>query len=65
MKQCKNCAEMYDIPHPTDGIGKFGLFGDYCPYCKTFNSHMNKYSIISLVILVIIGSIIYLSNSLN
>ena len=65
MKQCKNCAEMYDIPHSTEGIGKFGLFGDYCPYCKTFNSHMNKYSIISLVILVIIGSIIYLSNSLN
>ena len=42
MKQCKNCAEMYDIPHPTEGIGKFGLFGDYCPYCKTFNSHMNN-----------------------
>lgn len=65
MKQCKSCGEMYDTPHPTKGIGEFGGFGDYCPYCKTFNSHMNKYSITSLIIVIIIGSILYLSNFLN
>ncbi len=64
MKQCKNCSEMYDTPHPTKGIGEFGGFGDYCPYCKTFNSHINKYSIISLIIFIVIGSILYLSNYL-
>ena len=55
---------MYDTPHPTKGIGEFGGFGDYCPYCKTFNSHINKYSIISLIIFIVIGSILYLSNYL-
>tara|TARA_B100001996_G_C18431134_1_gene504575 strand:+ start:497 stop:694 length:198 start_codon:yes stop_codon:yes gene_type:complete len=65
MKQCKKCGEMYDIPHPTKGIGEFSFFGDYCPYCETFNSDINKYSIISLIIFIIIGSILYLSNLLN
>ena len=43
MKQCKNCLEMYDHPHPTAGIGKFRFFGDYCPYCGSFNSDFDKY----------------------
>ena len=47
MKKCKNCHEMYDLPHPTKGIGEFKMFGDYCPKCGTFNSDINKDSMIA------------------
>jgi len=63
MKQCNNCLEMYDHPHPTEGIGKFRLFGDYCPYCSSFNSVFNKYQIIGLLVFILIGLIIYLTNT--
>ena len=62
MKKCKNCFEMYDLEHPTAGLGKFKLFGDYCPYCGTFNSDINKDSIIALVIAAIIFGLIYFFN---
>ena len=62
MKQCNNCKEMYDLPHMTKGFGKLKFFGDYCPYCETFNSDINKYSIISFIIAIVIGLIIYLIN---
>ena len=63
MKQCKNCLEMYNHPHPTAGIGKFRFFGDYCPYCGSFNSDFDKYSIIGFLVFVLIGLIIYLTNT--
>ena len=63
MKKCKNCFEMYDLEHPTAGLGKFKLFGDYCPYCGTFNSDMNKDSIIAIVIAAIIFGLIYFFNN--
>jgi len=53
---------MYDLEHPTAGLGKFKLFGDYCPYCGTFNSGINKDSIIALVIAAIIFGLIYFFN---
>ncbi len=62
MKKCKNCLEMYNLEHPTAGLGKFKLFGDYCPYCGTFNSGINKDSIIALVIAAIIFGLIYFFN---
>jgi len=62
MKKCKNCLEMYDLENPTAGLGKFKLFGDYCPYCGTFNSDINKDSIIALVIAAIIFGLIYFFN---
>jgi len=63
MKQCKNCQEMYDHPHPTAGIGKFRLFGDYCPFCGSFYSGFDKYSIIGFLVFILIGLIIYLTNT--
>jgi len=60
MKQCKECLEMYDFPHPTEGIGKFRPFGDHCPKCGTFNSDFNKNSIISFIIFILIAIILYL-----
>ena len=62
MKKCKNCFEMYDLEHPTAGLGKFKLFGDYCPYCGTFNSDINKDSIIALVTAAIIFGLIHFFN---
>tara|TARA_B100000035_G_scaffold62166_1_gene50286 strand:- start:169 stop:360 length:192 start_codon:yes stop_codon:yes gene_type:complete len=59
MKKCKKCHEMYDLPHPTAGWGQFKMFGDHCPYCGTFNSDINKDSIIALVIVAIIFGLIY------
>tara|TARA_Y100000287_G_C14072357_1_gene281435 strand:- start:260 stop:451 length:192 start_codon:yes stop_codon:yes gene_type:complete len=59
MKKCKKCHEMYDLPHPTAGFGQFKMFGDHCPYCGTFNSDINKDSIIALVIVAIIFGLIY------
>ena len=59
MKKCKKCHEMYDLPHPTAGWGQFKMFGDHCPYCGTFNSDINKDSIITLVIAAIIFGLIY------
>tara|TARA_B100000886_G_scaffold61571_1_gene38116 strand:+ start:755 stop:949 length:195 start_codon:yes stop_codon:yes gene_type:complete len=59
MKKCKNCLEMYGHDHPTAGWGEFKMFGDYCPYCSTFNSAINKDSIIALVIAAIIFGLIY------
>ena len=60
MKQCKECLEMYDLPHPTAGIGKFRPFGDHCPKCGTFNSDFNKNSIISFIIFIAIIASLYL-----
>ena len=62
MKKCKKCHEMYDLPHPTAGLGQFKMFGDHCPYCGTFNSDINKDSIITLVIAAIIFGLIYFLN---
>ncbi len=59
MKQCKECHEMYELPHPTAGFGKFRPFGDHCPYCGSFNSDINKDSIITLVIAAVIFGLIY------
>ena len=53
---------MYDLPHPTAGWGQFKMFGDHCPYCGTFNSDINKDSIITLVIAAIIFGLIYFLN---
>ena len=60
MKQCKACLEMYNLPHPTAGIGKFRLFGDHCPKCGTFNSDFNKNTIISFIIFILTAVILYL-----
>ena len=60
MKQCKECLEMYDLPHLTAGIGKFRPFGDHCPMCVTFNSDFNKNSIISFIIFIVIAITLYL-----
>jgi hypothetical protein len=38
---------------------QFKMFGDHCPYCGTFNSDINKDSIIALVIAAIIFGLIY------
>ena len=62
MKKCKNCLEMYDLEHPTKGWGQFKIFGDFCPYCGTFNSDINKDSIIALIIAAIIFGLIYFFN---
>ena len=62
MKKCKNCHEMYDLPHPTKGIGEFKMFGDYCPKCGTFNSDINKDSMIAFVIAAIIVGLLYFLN---
>ena len=62
MKKCKNCYEMYDLEHPTAGFGKFKMFGDYCPKCGTFNSDINKDSVIALVIAAIIVGLLYFLN---
>ena len=62
MKKCKNCHEMYDLPHPTKGIGEFKMFGDYCPKCGTFNSDINKDSMIALVVTAIIFGLLYFLN---
>ena len=62
MKKCKNCHEMYDLPHPTKGIGEFIMFGDYCPKCGTFNSDINKDSMIALVVAAIIFGLLYFLN---
>jgi hypothetical protein len=59
MKKCKNCLEMYDIEYPTAGYRQFKIFGDHCPYCSTFNSDINRDSIIALLIAVIIFGLIY------
>ena len=59
MKQCKECLEMYEFPHPTAGFGKFRLFGDHCPKCGTFNSDFNKNSIISFTIFIVIAAMLY------
>jgi len=53
---------MYDLEHPTAGWRQFKIFGDYCPYCGTFNSDINKDSIIALVIAAIIFGLIYFFN---
>jgi len=53
---------MYDIEHPTVGWGQFKMFGDHCPYCGTFNSDINKDSVIALVIAAIIFGLIYFLN---
>ena len=63
MKQCKKCLEMYDYPHSTAGIEKIRFFGDYCSYCGSFNSDFNKYSIIGFLVFILIGLIIYLTNT--
>ena len=63
MKQCKNCLELYDHPHPTAGIGKFRLFGDDCPFCGTFNSDFDKYSIIGFLLAILVCIIIYLTTA--
>jgi|TARA_B100001094_G_scaffold21843_1_gene18495 hypothetical protein len=63
MKQCKNCQEMYDHPHLTSGMGKFRLYGDYCPHCGSFNSGFDKYQIIGFLVFILIGLIIYLTNT--
>jgi len=60
MKKCKECYEMYDLPHPTAGWGQFRIFGDYCPKCGTFNSEFNKSSIIAFLIFILIGVLLYL-----
>ena len=62
MKKCKNCHEMYDLEHPTAGFGKFKMFGDYCPKCGTFNSDINKDSMIAIVIATIIVGLLYFLN---
>jgi len=54
---------LYDHPHPTEGIGKFRLFGDYCPFCGSFNSDIDKYSIIGFLLAILIGLIIYLTTA--
>ena len=64
MKQCKACKEMYDFPHATAGWNKIRFFGDYCPYCGTFNSDINKYSVISFIIFIAIAILLYLSGLL-
>ncbi len=53
---------MYDLPHPTKGIGEFKMFGDYCPKCGTFNSDINKDSMIALVVAAIIFGLLYFLN---
>ena len=55
MKQCKACLEMYNLPGPK----RWG-FGDYCPKCGTFNSDINKNSIISFIIFIVIAIMLYL-----
>ena len=52
MKLCKACNEMYDLPHPTASWSEFRFFGNYCPKCGTFNSSINKYSVISFIIFI-------------
>ena len=64
MKQCKECLEMYSYSNPNIGHnrkwGEFRIFGDYCPKCGTFNSHINKNSIVSIVIFIAIALILNL-----
>lgn len=60
MKQCDGCQEMYNIPHGPTRWAEIHLFGDYCPKCATFNSHINKNSIISFVIFIVIGVMLFL-----
>ena len=60
MKQCKGCLDMYNIPHGPSKWGEFRFFGDYCPKCGTFNSDFNKNSIISFIIFIVIGALLYL-----
>ena len=42
---------MYDLP--------VQMFGNYCPKCGTFNSNINKDSIIALLVVIVIGLILY------
>ena len=60
MKQCKACIEIYDLPHPTAGWSKFGFFGDYCPKCGNFNSSINKNSVISFIIFIVLAFLLNL-----
>ena len=60
MKQCKQCLEMYNIPHGAPKWGEIRFFGDYYPKCGTFNSHINKNSIISFIIFIAIIAVLYL-----
>ena len=60
MKQYEWCQEMYNIPHGPTRWAEIRLFGDYCPKCGSFNSHINKNSIISFVIFILIGVMLFL-----
>jgi hypothetical protein len=51
---------MYNIPHGAPKWGEIRFFGDYCPKCGTFNSHINKNSIISFIIFIAIIAVLYL-----
>ena len=62
MKKCKNCLEMYDLENPNAGFGKFKMFEDYYLKCGTFNSDINKDSMIALVIAAIIVGLLYFLN---
>ncbi len=51
---------MYNIPHGPTRWAEIRLFADYCPKCGSFNSHINKNSIISFVIFILIGVMLFL-----
>ena len=55
---CKNCKEYYQ------SSGKVG-FGDYCPHCGSANFGLDRSSLISLVIAIVIFALIYFLNSGN
>ena len=55
---CKNCKEYYQ------SSGKVG-FGDYCPHCGSANFGLDRNSLISLVIAIVIFALIYFLNSGN
>ncbi len=55
---CKNCKEYYQ------SSGKVG-FGNYCPYCGSANFGLDRNSLISLVIAIVIFALIYFLNSGN
>ena len=55
---CKNCKEYFQ------SSGKVG-FGDYCPHCGSANFGLDRSSLISLVIAIVIFALIYFLNSGN
>ena len=60
MKQCEVCQEIYNIPHGLTRWRETSLLGDYYSKCGIFNSHINKNSIISFIIFIVIAVILFL-----